>query len=79
VDLVSTETDGLLVSPLDPRAWASAIERVLGDPALARGLGEAARRTARETFGLGRTVERTLALYRSLVPSGPLAPSAGAR
>ena len=79
LDLVSPETDGLLVPPLDPHAWASAIERVLGDPALARSLGDAARRTARETFSLTRTVERTLALYRSLVPSAPLAPAAGAR
>ena len=42
-------------------------DRVLGDPALAARLGGAATRTARETFALERTVERTLALYREVV------------
>jgi glycosyltransferase involved in cell wall biosynthesis len=67
LDLIRHESDGLLVPPLDPRAWASAIDRVLADPALAAHLGGAATRTARETFALSRTVERTQALYRQLV------------
>jgi glycosyltransferase involved in cell wall biosynthesis len=68
LDLVRDGRDGLLVPPREPRAWAAAIERVLGDPALAGRLGAAARHTARVTFSLERTVERTLALYRELVP-----------
>jgi glycosyltransferase involved in cell wall biosynthesis len=75
-ELVTHEADGLLVAPLDPRAWAAAIERLLGDAALAARLGTAARATAREKFSLDRTVERTLALYRSLVAPAPLAPAA---
>jgi glycosyltransferase involved in cell wall biosynthesis len=75
VDLITPDLDGLLVSPLDPRAWAAALDRVLTDRALAHRLGEAARRTAREKFSLERTVERTLALYRRLLPS-TLAPAA---
>jgi len=67
LDLIRHETDGLLVPPLDPAAWAAAIDRVLGDPSLAARLGSAATRTARETFALERTVERTLALYREVV------------
>ena len=75
-ELVRHGTDGLLVPPLDPAAWGAAIERVLGDAALAARLGSAARRTARVTFSLDRTVERTLALYRSLLAGVPLAPAA---
>jgi glycosyltransferase involved in cell wall biosynthesis len=75
-ELVTHEADGLLVAPLDPRAWAAAIERLLGDAALAARLGTAARATAREKFSLDRTVERTLALYRSLAAPAPLAPAA---
>lgn len=69
VDLVASEVNGLLVPPLDARAWAAAIERILADPPLALRLGAAARRTARETFSLERTIERTLWLYQSLVPA----------
>lgn len=50
-----------------PTAWAAAIEELLTDAALARRLGSAARRTARETFGLERTVTRTAQLYQSLL------------
>ncbi len=74
LDLVRHESDGLLVPPLDAGAWAAAIERLLGDAALAARLGDTARHTARETFSLERTVERTLALYRAIVDGAPLAP-----
>ncbi len=70
-ELVTHEVDGLLVSPLDPAAWALAIERLLGDAALAAKLGDAARHTARERFALDHTVARTLELYRTLAPAAP--------
>ena len=72
LDLVRDGSDGLLVRPLDPGAWAAAIERLLRDPALAAALGGAARRTARETFALRHTVERTLALYQALAAPAKL-------
>jgi glycosyltransferase involved in cell wall biosynthesis len=79
LELVRHETDGLLVAPLDPIAWAAALSRLLGDPALAARLGEAARHTARVTFSLERTVERTIAVYESLRAGAPLAPAAPLR
>lgn len=75
-ELVTDGVDGLLVAPLDPTAWAGAVERLLGDRVLAARLGAAARRTARERFSLERTVAGTLDVYRSLVPQGTLAPAA---
>jgi glycosyltransferase involved in cell wall biosynthesis len=75
-ELVTDGVDGMLVPALDARSWAAALERVLMDPARAAALGEAARRTARERFSLGRTVSRTLELYRSLVGPEALAPAA---
>jgi glycosyltransferase involved in cell wall biosynthesis len=75
LDLVTDGADGILVAPTDPPAWAAAIERVLGDPALAARLGQAARRTARETYALERTVVRTAALYRDVLRC----PAPGAR
>lgn len=79
LDLVRHETDGFLVPPLDPTAWAAALSRLLGDAALVARLGEAARHTARVTFSLERTVERTLALYRSLGAGQPPVPAAPPR
>jgi glycosyltransferase involved in cell wall biosynthesis len=75
LDLIASPGDGLLVSPLDPVAWATAIDRILGDDALARRLGAAARHTARDTFSLDRTVRETLALYQAVLTTGPLAPA----
>lgn len=72
LDLVDSGANGLLVSPLDPAAWAAAIDRLLTDAELARRLGAAARRTARETFALRLTVERTRSLYGEIL-AGPLA------
>ncbi len=75
VEVVRHETDGLLVPPLDPAAWAAAIERLLGDQALADRLGRAARERARLTFSLDHTVASTLALYRSLLAGRPAPPA----
>ena len=66
-DLITDDVDGLLVQPRDPEAWARAIEQVLGNPAVAVRLGESARKTARETYTLERTIERTARLYRGIV------------
>ncbi|MGZ8391413.1 MAG: glycosyltransferase family 4 protein [Gemmatimonadales bacterium] len=71
LDLVTEGVDGRLVSPRTPRAWAGAIDELLTDVGLARRLGTAARRTARETFGLERTVARTTQLYESLLQGRP--------
>ena len=67
LELVTDGVDGRLVPPMDPRAWAAAIEALLNDAELAGRLGTAARRTARETFALEHTVERTIQLYQSLL------------
>ena len=45
-DIVRDGTDGLLFDPAAPGAAADALSRVLGDPVLARSLGEAARQRA---------------------------------
>jgi glycosyltransferase involved in cell wall biosynthesis len=68
-DLVTDRVDGRLVRPMAPQAWANAIEELLADPEAAGRLGAAARRTARVTFSLEHTVNRTAQLYRSLLDS----------
>jgi glycosyltransferase involved in cell wall biosynthesis len=67
LDLITDGVDGRLVEALDPAAWCRAIEELLADPSGAAQLGSAARHTARQTYALERTVERTGGLYHSVV------------
>lgn len=66
-DLITDAVDGCLVPATAPRAWATVMEELLGEPEQAARLGAAARNTARVTFSLERTIERTAQLYRSLL------------
>lgn len=47
-ELLRDGDNALLVSPGSPAAAAAALDRLLGDPAMAKALSEASRRTARE-------------------------------
>jgi glycosyltransferase involved in cell wall biosynthesis len=80
LDLVTDRVDGRLVPPHHPAGWAVAIEELLSDSTLAARLGEAGRHTARVTFALQHTVDRTARLYESLLRefSGPRTPLLGA-
>jgi glycosyltransferase involved in cell wall biosynthesis len=55
------EGAGMLVPPQDPTALADAIERVLGDPALRRGLVEKGRIRVQESFSVQSVVPALLA------------------
>jgi len=60
-DLITTGVTGLLVPPLDPDAWARALEATLADAGFA---AQAGRSLVRREFTLPRTAERTEAVYR---------------
>jgi teichuronic acid biosynthesis glycosyltransferase TuaC len=65
---VAAAGEGMLLVPAgDVTAIARAIESVIASPAELRRLGEAARRTAIESFSWRRNAEATLALYREVV------------
>jgi glycosyltransferase involved in cell wall biosynthesis len=67
LEVVTHEVDGLLVEPLNPGAWATAIHRLATDPAASKVLGEKARVTARQRFSIDHTVARTEQLYAELL------------
>ncbi|HEU4522654.1 MAG TPA: glycosyltransferase family 4 protein, partial [Thermoanaerobaculia bacterium] len=65
-EVVRDGENGLLVPAEDPRAIATAVERVLGDPDLAVRLGAAAQACIRDHYSVGRMVEQTSDLYEGL-------------
>ena len=64
--LVDDGDTGLLFDPQRPEALAACLDRVLGDPALAAGLGARARARAVRDHDLGALVQREIALLRSV-------------
>ncbi len=70
-EVIQNGETGLLVPPANSAALAEAILKVLGDPVLARRLGENAARVCRARFSEQRMVEQTLAIY-DRVPAGAL-------
>jgi glycosyltransferase involved in cell wall biosynthesis len=67
-EVVTDGEDGLLVPVKDAAALADAIARLKADPALRARLGSAARTKALAQFEEKSVVERTLGVYRELVP-----------
>jgi glycosyltransferase involved in cell wall biosynthesis len=64
VDAIRDGETGLLVPPRDPAALRAAVERLLGDAAERRRLGEAARAEARTAFSAEAAAAALTAAYR---------------
>jgi glycosyltransferase involved in cell wall biosynthesis len=63
-EIISHESDGLLVPPGDAQALAGAFARLLDDPELRRSLGQRARLKILEKFDLRRNTERLAEVFR---------------
>ena len=63
------EVTGLLVEPGNEQALALALNRLLGDPPLRARLGGAGHQRVAEEFSVKQMVDKTVALYRRLVPA----------
>jgi glycosyltransferase involved in cell wall biosynthesis len=66
-EAVTDEREALLVPPGDPVRLAESLSRVLGNAALRRDLGLAARRRALEAFHVKAMVTSTESVYRSVL------------
>jgi glycosyltransferase involved in cell wall biosynthesis len=64
-DLVRHGETGLLVPPLDPGAWAAALDALLADPARMARMGASGRDLVAREYTIERTAERTEAVYRA--------------
>ncbi len=65
--IVKNDETGFLVEPEDPRALATAIERLLGDRARAKLMGEAARALVESEYGLEPMIRATEDVYRQVL------------
>ncbi len=65
-EIVHDGVEGLLVPRQNAKGIASALRRLLDDPALAAAMGAAAAKRVRDSFTIERTVERYFALYSRL-------------
>lgn len=71
---------GLLVTPDDPAAHAAAIDRLLGDPAEARRLGDAGRAAFEDGWSYERQADRLTGFYADVwAARGPAAPGGDGR
>ena len=66
-EIVTDGTDGLLVTPNDPEALASALTSLIENPALAHQLATAGRKKAERQFSLGEMYRRISAEFQTLV------------
>jgi glycosyltransferase involved in cell wall biosynthesis len=64
---------GVLVDPLDPKAIAAAVERLLTDPAWAEELGRRGRKAVEERFNWNTEEGTLLSFYSSLLSSSRIA------
>ncbi len=67
--VVDHDVTGLLVPPNDSRALAHAIETLATDPVRRAAMGEAGRAKAQRDFDEQRVIQRTLAVYETLLES----------
>ena len=66
-DMVVDGESALLVPPGDPKALASAMERILADEALGHRIGAAAADRARERFSLSRMCDETVRYFETVL------------
>ena len=65
-EVIENDVTGWLVPPADPPALARAVVRLLSNPDRARAIGRAGRERVLRQFDLGRQVEATVRVYRSV-------------
>lgn len=66
-EIIEGNDCGLCVDPLDPHAIATAIDRLVGDPALARRMGDNGREAVEQRYNWAIEERHLLALYERLL------------
>jgi glycosyltransferase involved in cell wall biosynthesis len=66
-EIIEGNACGICVDPLDPKAIAAAIDRLVSNPEMARRMGENGRKAVHERYNWSQEEKRLLALYESLL------------
>lgn len=66
-DVIHSEQNGLLVKPKDIHSLCEALEKLLGDDAYAKRIGEAGQRTVRESCTWTHNAQKTIEVYQQLL------------
>ena len=75
-ELVRDGENGIFVRPADPAALARAILRLIEDEPMREAQGRSARRFVERGYGWDAVAEKTLAVYRELLPTATEEPAA---
>lgn len=66
-DIISSDQDGIIIPGEDVQGFATAINRILNEPAWADQLGEAARRAVLERYAMPAVARRYQEMYRKML------------
>jgi glycosyltransferase involved in cell wall biosynthesis len=66
-EAIQDQVTGLLVPPQSPPALVRALSRLIGDSALRKGMGEAARTRARDRFSIAASADATMKVYQEIL------------
>jgi glycosyltransferase involved in cell wall biosynthesis len=66
-EVVTDGDNGFLVPAREHKGLASALKRLIEDPAMRTRMGQRSRELAEERFGIDHVIEQTLAVYRELL------------
>jgi glycosyltransferase involved in cell wall biosynthesis len=70
-DIISSDQDGIIIPGEDVQGFATAINRILNEPAWADQLGEAARRAVLERYAMPAVARRYQEMYRKMLFQPP--------
>ncbi len=71
-EIIEENNCGICIDPMEPEQIANAINQVLGNPAMAKEMGENGQRHVKEKYNWSIEEEKLISLYKSLAENKKL-------